>query len=112
MEEVKKTRGRPSKYNSVVVEDHIFYENVNNIQKKNKFFTEEPPKPRGRPRTRPIKDTTKKEKKDPERRCVINEDLYRKKLNDIKQIRLKLEERRKYTQLVIRKEPITISISI
>ena len=58
-------------------------------------------KRRGRPPT-----------KKPLERQIINEDLYQQKLDKTKEQKRLVKERSKYKDLVINRQPITISISI
>lgn len=133
MEQVQKRgRGRPPKraklspINITVIEipSINMIDTTDTIEKKEER--------RGKPRTRPFgpkmkngrpkkivfpegtdepqEKKIKKNRKDPSQRHIINEDLYKKKLADIERLRQIAKERSQHKEMIIRREPITISI--
>ena len=134
MEQVQKRgRGRPPKrsklspVNITVIEIPSINIDTTELDTTDILDTKE--ERRGKPRTRPFgpkmkngrpkkivsPDETqekkiKKNRKDPSQRHIINEDLYKKKLADIERLRQIAKERSQHKDIIIRREPITISI--
>ena len=129
MEQVQKRgRGRPPKRAKLSPMNITVIEIPSIIDKELDTIVQKEER-RGKPRTRPFgpkmkngrpkkivspdepqEKKIKKNRKDPSQRHIINEDLYKKRLADIERLRQIAKERSQYKDMIIRREPITISI--